>query len=340
MLIKYEFQSFPEVPLKPSLPSAPMSCELENPAKGCDRVARRLASAERARRLHYEQEAAAERAPRPRAAPPPPPPPHYRLADSVQPATGAGCRIRRGAHSDPCAHRPQLQLEIQRTAADPPHASIQRSAAQPRVSNAATRERGRCERTVPPAAGPPRCTPPSIVERLRNLSRTAGSNRLGDRRGFQTTPNGGSVPAEADTRHDDGLLEALQARDRLREAGRGRLARTAGARAARAAGTLELDVPAGARTVRVSVLLEGDPTQHGRSTLNSNTDSWLSIKNIQNKLSGKKKETYEPREQKRPWSSPCVGRVGDADGAAGTAGAKMDGCGASALVSAAPVLSQ
>nr|XP_034830074.1 atherin-like [Maniola hyperantus] len=270
-------------------------------------VARRLAAADAVRRAHYEHEVQA------RHAPPSPAPAPYRLHDereclratdgrpyAVSPAAarrcGPGrtppppcpvhvepfdrCELRRGAHLDPCSHRPRIFLDVDRT--PPPSPATPAAPERPAPSGGlATRimetfrrsapaaDAGRCTRAVPPAPAPPPCAAPSVTERLRRRPRGEGAPCCDPRREFHTStglrgancpPSRPDTSKSIDVESGESVLEVvLRARERLEEAGRGRVVAPEGAAneaSALGAGGLELKVPPSAEAVRVRVLLD------------------------------------------------------------------------------------
>ncbi|XP_045765453.1 atherin-like [Maniola jurtina] len=287
-------------------------------------------------------------------APPPPRAVHVEPFDR--------CELRRAAHLDPCGHRPRIFLDIDRTTAPSPAApttnvpaerppppaglttrimeTLRRSApascprrpcAPPRAPDA-----GRCARSASPASVPPPCTAPSVTERLRRRPRSEGARPCDSRREFHTSTArrglGGpssrpDTSQSIDVKSSESTLEAiLRARERLEEAGRGRVVAAEGATSeARGvgAGGLELKIPPSAEAIRVRVSLDFTAAQASclpapclpgpaPSALDSrsastfcSSDSWLSIKNIQKKLSGGRSSAQAPPTPPCPAPAPC-----------------------------------
>ncbi|XP_013161256.1 PREDICTED: uncharacterized protein LOC106113078, partial [Papilio xuthus] len=334
-----------------------------------DRVAQRISAARLARRQEYEREVAARAAQHP-AAPVTPPAPLARslaagrevvratdgrdyvvlppLAHSQQKSDhgekdstveldpAKGCVINPSSHVDPCAHRPRILLEIDRsevsktarsplTASKSPLVSAPSSAQNQNNENEVENSKKCCKGS---ALGPmtdwcssrpkikpqrPDCVQPSLVERIKRRSLNS-SNEV---RKFHTassllsqnlTPTEqneiGDVTAKvkADAHK---LNKMLDDRDKLKEAGRGRNTIRDKTEEASASGQLELRAPASGVGVRVRVsLLGGTPParpcarpsrpsdsadgapQDPSTTYYGKCDSWLSIKNIQKKLTG------------------------------------------------------
>ncbi|XP_059050195.1 uncharacterized protein LOC131845178, partial [Achroia grisella] len=191
----------------------------DNRVRGCgedrDRVARRLAAAELARRRRYEREAAADAAPRPAPRPARRPRPatdgrRYAVLPPSTPRSAASdrrvelvpdgeCQIRNETHLDPCAHRPRILLEIERSKPSPESTAQTSKGSTPsttpprrlasrimdglkrttsgtgRPERRRSKNRNRtsddaewCENLPKPVTVPPPCREPTLLERLRS----------------------------------------------------------------------------------------------------------------------------------------------------------------------------
>ncbi|CAK1550177.1 unnamed protein product [Leptosia nina] len=320
-----------------------------------DHVASRLAAAEKVRRTNYESEAA-----RHATGPVSPSPaiPHYTLAgertcaratdgrdymcqktpnapracsaDRTPPppepvglASSEGCDVQGGRRLDPCAHRPRVFVEIDRSAnaKATKSDSVTKESLTTRLFNTmklkkstqsacprrkCKEENDWCE--TPPRLGavPLRCRESSLAERLHR-------RRPRDQR---DTPRSLHTSAHADFSRIvaspiknepsfDKISVILREREAFLESGRGRSVglvddeRRMSKKSHR--GSLELPVPFGAGAVKVRVTLDYDLKEHRRDSpstkcVRGSPDSWLSIQNIRSKFSGcKKGRNGQPR---------------------------------------------
>ena len=155
-----------------------------------------------------------------------PPPPRC-----VELAPDDACRIRGDVHLDPCAHRPRVMIQIDRSA---PAACAPAPCPAP-----------------PPA--PPRCRRPSIVERLRAHIPGCQSER-------RTHTSVALCKAKKPSESVSGGLEGmLRSKEQLKEAGVGRMVTDVEAcqvnKDKPTGGQLELSVPPGTERVAVHVSL-------------------------------------------------------------------------------------
>ncbi|XP_045516103.1 uncharacterized protein LOC123709055 [Pieris brassicae] len=249
----------------------------------------------------------------------PPPPTPVPLKSSKD------CEIQRNHHLDPCAHKPRVFVEIDRSATIK---STEKTSAE-KASESSTRARKQCKENKkewcksPPqlANVPPPCREPSLVERFRRG--IGGTDSKPSHRALHTRPDTGSllaafvVPCSEKTPQSDKLSAILKETEKYEETGRGR---TIGlinnnAKVAKSNfGSLELQIPSEADAVRVSVTLVaqtgGNATARQsttKCTRRGSSDSWLSIKNIQKKLSSSKKKDPKPSEKET--SCPVPPRV-------------------------------
>ncbi|KAH9636228.1 hypothetical protein HF086_007180 [Spodoptera exigua] len=176
-----------------------------------------------------------------------PPPPRC-----VQLAPDDACRIRRDAFLDPCAHRPRTIVDVDRSASAEPARPPAPRAPVPKTGDAPAPSW--CANPPPPAAVPPRCRRPTIVERLRSRLPESSSDR---RIHTSTTSSKAGKCAKSTT---GGLESVLRSKQQLKAAGLGRVVvdSEAGCKEKKATGgRLELSVPAGTQRVAVRVSLEG-----------------------------------------------------------------------------------
>ncbi|CAF4871593.1 unnamed protein product [Pieris macdunnoughi] len=250
----------------------------------------------------------------------PPPPTPVPLKSSK------GCEIQRNHHLDPCSHKPRVFVEIDRS---------ENIKATEKTSTEKTATKSTCARKQcgenkkewcksPPqlANVPPPCREPSLVERLRRG--IGGTDGKPSHRALHTRPDTGFslaalvVSRSENTPQSDKLSAILKDTEKYEETGRGR---TIGlinnnVKATKSNfGSLELQIPSDADSVRVSVTLDvaqtaGNATARQATTKcarRGSSDTWLSIKNIQKKLSSSKKRDPKPSEKET--SCPVPPRV-------------------------------
>ncbi|XP_022112338.2 uncharacterized protein LOC110991318 [Pieris rapae] len=313
-----------------------------------DRVAQRLAAAEHRRREEYELEARQLS----QSHPSPIPTEHYNLrgeqhcaratdghdyicaqtptptrtcVNGVPPPpmpvplkSSKGCEIQRSHHLDPCAHKPRVFVEIDRSATIKSNekTSADKSATNSTCARKQCQENKRVWCKSPPrlANVPPPCREPSLVERLRRG--IGGTDGKPSHRALHTCPD--TVSGSVNTPQSDKISAILKETENYEESGRGRTVGLINNNATVKKsnfGSLELQIPSEAEAVRVSVTLDVAQTagnamaRHAtaKCTRRGSSDSWLSIKNIQKKLSSSKKKDPKPCEKET--SCPVPPRV-------------------------------
>nr|XP_049708355.1 uncharacterized protein LOC110383186 isoform X2 [Helicoverpa armigera] len=267
-----------------------------------------------------------------------PPPPRC-----VQLAHDDACRIKGDAHLDPCAHLPRVMVEIDRS-------SNHVATSKPATPKSSTGEGSRsahpswCADPPKPASPPPRCRRPTIVERLRSHRPESRTERR-----IHTSVSA-LVNQKSGNSNSSGWKEMLHKKKQLKVAGVGRVAvctRAAGKQAPPPGGELQLRVPPGTTRVAVRVSLHAAPgaacpapapspvlptpsrTKQASSCTNftskpENSDSWLSIKSIQKKISAQCHQESGSRKVGRaaPDSPPAAPHAPRCAGSRGKAGAK------------------
>lgn len=195
-----------------------------------------------------------------------PPPPRC-----VELAPDDACRIGGDAHLDPCAHRPRVMIEIDRsactTSTSPPPSCLQTNSSS--CTTTASAKAAPCTMSTSPTASNPqtnsslctvqtapscvtaRCRRPTIVERLRTRLPDCQNKRL-THTSVTLFKAGKSLSSVA-----GGLEDMLRSKKQLKEAGLGRVMTDAGAGRANHEkppdGRLELSVPPGTERVAVYV---------------------------------------------------------------------------------------
>ncbi|XP_026738173.1 uncharacterized protein LOC113501273 [Trichoplusia ni] len=198
-----------------------------------------------------------------------PPPPRC-----VELVPDDGCRIRGDSHLDPCAHRPRVMIEIDRSvntdiSLKRPSADHSPSKPMPGPGSGPRPCPVGKARVVPkwcadpprPAPSPPCCRRPSLVERLRARSASCPPDPRCKRRLHTTSVVLGKTSKPVPS-NSSGLDAILQNKKNLKEAGIGRFVKdecgqAAPSRQRAPAGKLELRLPPGTERVAVHVSLHG-----------------------------------------------------------------------------------
>lgn len=237
------------------------------------------------------------------------------------------CTIKRSARVDPCTHQPRILLHIDRTDHKQSSKSSDNINENSNEKHTVSKKMSKknCVNkltewcTSPPelAPEPSRCRQPSLVERLKRRSKSScnvhrklhtvpfnfqSQNNQCDKSLSEANINDIVAKIKADNEKFD---EMISKRNELKESGRGRVTGVEQKEEPTTSGQLELQVPTGTHRIRVHVGLydptpqkTAAPTQRtpkGSSNIynasSERNDSWLSIKNIQKKFSGCRKET-------------------------------------------------
>ncbi|XP_050361592.1 uncharacterized protein LOC126780936 isoform X2 [Nymphalis io] len=182
------------------------------------------------------------------------------------------------------------------------------------VCRSSSNEKSWCVNLPPPKTVPASCKEQSLLERLRQRPGCM-SGKLGNpQRHLHSKPCNEppsvkpNIPSLQEKTKQDRLTTVLHERMQLKEAGRGRVVtieQKSNKKVNIGSGGLELKVPPNSEAVRVRVSVDfetidiatskNDPAElknyNGRaiSSCIGGTDSWLSIKNLQNKFSGYRK---------------------------------------------------
>ncbi|XP_045511246.1 uncharacterized protein LOC123706128 [Colias croceus] len=195
------------------------------------------------------------------------------------------------------------------------------------------------------ASGPTRCKEPNLAERLRQRSKSLHNNQqrklhCSVSTSACVTKSSTSSANKAETESDigkkssiDKLNLILEEKKKLKESGQGRVVREpCGERKSDPSnsGSIELRVPSDTEAVKVRVTLDFDRTNREHNSMSSaelaphcvksqgnRSETWLSIRNIQKKISActKKTDSHGPNKKKDSSSkeqscpvptNPCV----------------------------------